>query len=166
MQSSSSFRARFVVAAFLAFAPASLPARLAQASDEYPSVLQDELDMPCAPGCTLCHSTQIGQLGTAAGGTLFGKATAVGAGPKNPARLREFVGMLEAGNTDTDDDGKPDTTELAEGGDPSSKGDGRVCGPEYGCGARIAKAPPSNGLGFGLAALCAGAVALGFRRRR
>ncbi len=67
---------------------------------------------------------------------------------------------------DTDKDGTSDYDELKEGNDPDKPGDSRLCGPAYGCGAHIAKAPAKNGGAWVLAACAAALVTFGFRRRR
>lgn len=43
---------------------ALLPARAALASPDYPAVLEETLQMPCAPQCTVCHRDNNGGLGT------------------------------------------------------------------------------------------------------
>lgn len=145
-----------------------LVAAPAQASPVFPSVVQKEYDMPCPPSCTLCHATDPGQAGNfikpfaimavvpAAGGGLAG----------DESKLKAALAKIKADGTDTDKDGTADAAELAEGNDPNKPGDSRLCGPSYGCGAHIAKAPAKNGGAWVLAACAAALVTFGFRRRR
>ena len=44
----------------------------AQATESYPDVLQQELEMPCVPSCTVCHRDANGGIGTVT--TLFGQS--------------------------------------------------------------------------------------------
>lgn len=166
----------------LGVAVASFVSAPAQASQTYPSVIAEEFDMPCAPTCTLCHSTNPGQSGTAVSGQLFGQALAFsGVSGMNEDSLRTALAKIKAGTADTlplrMPDGMPDSAdvdgdgigaydELKEGNDPNKPGDARLCGPEYGCGAHIAKAPAKNGGAWVLAASAAALVTFGFRRRR
>jgi hypothetical protein len=73
-------------------------------------------------------------------------------------------GVPDIGDFDGDGTGAYD--ELKEGNDPNKAGDARLCGPSYGCGAHIAKAPAKNGGAWVLAACAAALVTFGFRRRR
>jgi len=140
----------------------------AAASPAFPSVLQEEYDMPCAPSCTLCHATDPGQAGNfvkpfaimavvpASGGGLAG----------DESKLKTALAAIQTNQTDTDGDGASDYTELSEGNDPNVPGDVRLCGPAYGCGAHIARSPAKNGGAWILAACAAALVTFGFRRRR
>lgn len=140
----------------------------AAASQVFPSVVQEEYDMPCPPSCTLCHATDPGQAGN------FVKPFAIMAVVPNAGgglagdekKLKAALAKIKEARTDTDSDGTPDFEELAEGNDPNKPGDSRLCGPAYGCGAHIAKAPAKNGEAWVLAACAAALVTFGFRRRR
>ena len=146
-----------------------LVAGTAQGSPAFPSVMQKEFDMPCPPSCTLCHVTDPGQAGNfnkpfalmavvpAAGLPLAG----------DESKLKAGLQKIKAGGIafDTDKDGTSDYDELKEGNDPNKPGDSRLCGPSYGCGAHIAKAPAKNGGAWVLAACAAALVTFGFRRR-
>jgi len=139
----------------------------AHASQVFPSVVQKAYDMPCPPSCTLCHATDPGQA------TNFNKPFALmsvipAAGVPlrgDEAKLKTALAKIKADGTDTDKDGTPGATELAEGNDPNKAGEVRLCGPSYGCGAHIAKAPAKNGGIWVLAACAALLVTFGFRRR-
>ncbi len=147
----------------------ALVAGPAQASPAFPSVVQKEYDMPCPPSCTLCHATDPGQAGNfikpfalsavvpRAGGGLAGDES------KLEVALEKI--KTEMPRVDTDKDGTPDSDELSEGNDPNKPGDERLCGPAYGCGAHIAKAPAKNGGAWVLAVTAAALVTFGFRRR-
>ncbi len=71
---------------------------------------------------------------------------------------------LKAAPEDSDGDGMDDIAELAAGRDPNVAGAGDLCGPEYGCGARV---EPSGALdGHALLLALGVALALGARVRR
>ncbi len=145
----------------------SFAATPAQASQTFPSVVMEEYGMLCVPTCTLCHTTNPGQSGTAFMGQPFGKLVfANGALPQMDASLKTALGKIKEDRIDSDGDMTPDFEELAEGEDPNKSGDARLCGPEYGCGAHIAKAPAKNGGAWVLAVTAAALVTFGSRRRR
>jgi hypothetical protein len=139
----------------------------AQASQEFPSVLLDELGMPCAPNCTVCHATPLGGSGTVV--KKFGIAALI-AGPiakQDADSVRRALANMAKANppTDSDGDGTPDLVELTAGNDPNSEGEARICGPNYGCGAHISRVPPARGgTALAIAGSVAALMALGFRR--
>jgi hypothetical protein len=155
-------RARVILAVFGIGASAA-------ASPSYPEAIQSALGMPCAPACTLCHDSQSGGLATAnqpfalamiqAG--LAGKDASLVA----PALEQlELAGGPDAGApVDSDGDGEGDVAELREGRNPN--GPGVVCGPRYGCGARVEPRGQLDGLTLA-AALGLTALLFGLRRRR
>jgi hypothetical protein len=160
-----STRSRFAIA--LGLALASFVSASAEASQAFPSTVMAEYDMPCAPTCTLCHTTNPGQAGTAFMGQPFGRAVfANGALPTNVDSLKKALAAIKTNKVDSDGDKTPDFEELAQGDDPGKAGEARLCGPNYGCGAHIAKAPAKNGGAWVLAACAAALVTFGFRRRR
>jgi hypothetical protein len=167
-------------------------ARTAEASPNYPGLLQAALEKQfapqtfCVPLCTACHLTTIGgpgmlnDFGTNLllhGGLLqsnggMNDGTVLTSiqkwlGPTPPAGA-----LLNAmGEVDSDDDGEGDATELQNGDSPSvpgPRGKGQFCSDlRYGCaGGRIAAAPPPvDSVGL----FSAGLVVVGFaalRRRR
>ena len=161
----------------LAGAAGVLPLLLAlgaAASQDFPSEVQKTLDMPCPPPCTLCHTTQIGQAGTAVKpflielrnqGLMATPMVVVQGGDE--AAVAGALAQARITKMDSDKDMVPDTDELTAGLDPNTAGgDARICGPAYGCGARIAKASPNHHGSAGVAALAVMLVALGLRRRR
>lgn len=137
--------------------------RSSGASPDYPGRIQQELDMPCAPSCTICHRDNRGGLGTVS--QPFGKAMmAAGLRFFAPQTINPALAELEAQHTDSDGDGQGDVLELSAGRDPN--GDLDLCGltPRFGCGAQIAPHAPDSGLGL-LAAILTG-VALGVAAQR
>jgi hypothetical protein len=123
---------------------AALTANPAGASPEYPGALSEAAGMSCVPQCTVCHTTNPGRATTAlqpfsiamrGKGLLAGSPGLVAVAfeklrsdpdtkPEDVARYAAMVAALE-------DDYDPNTGQLA-------------CGPTYGCGARVAKAPPKR----------------------
>ncbi len=88
-----------------------------------------------------------------------------GLSPTEPDTVAPALAQLEADGTDSDQDGIPDVQELAEGSNPNVKGDSTLCGPRYGCGARVAPTDRVD-LSALLAALLAGGALIFSRRRR
>jgi hypothetical protein len=139
----------------------------AQASRQFPSAISDALGMPCAPNCTICHATEAGGSGTVV--KAFGRAAWI-AGPivkEDVDSLRRALSNMAKANPpiDSDGDGVTDLAELTAGNDPNSKGDARICGPNYGCGAHISRVPPArSGTALAIAGSVAALMGLGFRR--
>jgi hypothetical protein len=121
-------------------------------------------EMPCPPQCSLCHVDNTGGPG---------KLNAFGTSMKSTGGLFMTtvdpvlaLQALATANTDTDGDGVSDAQEVREGRDPSVSGERTLCGgPQYGCGARVAKPAPS-GLAGGLGLLTALVLGGLVRRRR
>jgi hypothetical protein len=160
---------RFVV---VGLAPTVLVAPTAQAEQTFPSVAQTVFDMPCAPRCTLCHATDPG-LGNNYPARAFTLSVIKAYQTKHPEQLptnddemKEALTLLKDGKVDSDGDQVLDDVELSQGNDPNKPGQERLCGPNYGCGARVAKAPAKNGDAWVLAACAAVVATFGFRRRR
>lgn len=122
------------------------------AHSTFPTLIRSELDMPCTPACTVCHTDNVGGFGTVT--EPFGKSMqSVGLlfieptlGPALEESLQRAI--------DSDGDGQSDIVELRGGQDPNGTGD--LCSQaalaaRYGCGASVASAPPSDAG----AALCA-----------
>ncbi|MBK7582947.1 MAG: hypothetical protein IPI67_22475 [Myxococcales bacterium] len=154
------------VAAGLALAVGIVAPSVAQASPTFPPELQADLDMPCAPPCTLCHRDSNGGVGTAV--QPFGAAIKnAGLTLKSPEKLPKALARLEAESADSDGDGVTDVDELREGRNPNTPGEGLLCAT-YGCGARVVRDTPGRSDAEGqdvwfLLAFAAGAVAV--RRR-
>lgn len=146
----------------------------ASASQDFPSEVQKTLDMPCPPPCTLCHTTQLGGSGTAVKQfAIVLRNTGIMATPPVLVQAGDAAGVgaalkiAEATGMDSDGDMVPDTEELKDGRDPNTPGgDARICGPSYGCGARLAAPPASQTGALIVAGGVAALVAFGLRRRR
>lgn len=144
--------------AALALAVTALGAPSAWAKPEFPGQLAQDRDVPCAPVCTVCHLVNPGTKGTAqrafASRMMFMGLMDRGADKafaalklSQVASDQEMVERLEAGN----DPNSPPSAKLL------------ACGPQYGCGARIAKATPSNDAS--IATVMAGLSAFALSRR-
>jgi len=150
-------RAVIVAAALLA------PQR-AQASEQFPTAIQDAAQMPCTPSCTLCHGVDPGTASTymnkKLGKTLFFfNSKVVGPGDSDALKVNyaAYKATPEGAAVDAD---------LKLGIDPETKAD--LCSGAnnvtYGCGAHVAaKAPPSDASAL---LWIAGAMALGALVRR
>jgi hypothetical protein len=100
-------------------AAAMLLALPASASPTYPEALAGQLELSCAPACTLCHDTMAG--GPATVNTRFGievraRRRLVSG---NTEQLFAVITQLEADGTDSDGDGTGDVAELRAGGNPN-----------------------------------------------
>jgi len=120
-----------------------LSASSAHAEPTFPAAIQAAAGIPCAPPCTLCHTTTPGTAQTA---TKLFASTVITHGliPGHPESMTTVVAALRADMVDTDKDGVLDVDELAAGSDPSNPRPGsELCGPLYGCaGGHIAKVSP------------------------
>lgn len=135
----------------------------AAASPDYPAALQDATGAPCPPPCTVCHMTMNGGAGTVV--KPFADAMIkAGLDGEDVESLKTAVKGLESNAADSDGDGVNDFAELAAGRDPNVAGVGDLCGPEYGCGARVEPAGELDGHALVLA--LGVAVVLGARIRR
>ena len=111
---------------------------LAQAEEIFPGVIAQAANMPCAPTCTLCHSSNPGRIDTwpkKKFGLYMGTHGAK-MGDKNSiiTAFNAYKAEATAG---------PGLAALQQGLDPDNGTS--LCGPTYGCGAHVAKqAPPSN----------------------
>ena len=130
--------------------------RGAQASSSFPPKLQQglETEFPgqafCVPQCTACHTTNVGGFGTLNSFGLnlrnFGGLAPVAGNPVTS--LHAYFEAVASGKTngDSDGDGISDEAELKALSSPAvagTRGEGQLC-PDirYGCGARMASAPP------------------------
>lgn len=151
----------------VAFAGTLLLAPSALGSPEYPSVIQDELGMPCAPQCTLCHTTNPGRAGTA--DQPFVDTLGVASGDPDGLRsaLQGLAGDGATAAPDTDGDGATDASELSVGHDPNVQGEGDICALDvrYGCGARVEPQGPLSPAGSIAAMLTVLGLGLLARRR-
>lgn len=169
-----SIKSRGFVFASALFALASLGhTRTAYASSNFPVALQAALQQElgksfCVPLCNACHLTTAGGPGNynPFGLNLLGNGLF---NPQDTAQVQPALHALLAKNLDSDGDGKSDKDELTAGEMPGIVGDTQICpsdAVQYGCGARIAPAPPPvDRLGL----FSAGLVVIGLtllRRRR
>jgi hypothetical protein len=141
----------------------------ALATPEFPETIQEALNMPCVPQCVLCHLTPSGgPLNYRFGDTLssYGQV----ARPHDRQSLRDALENIENNPSkpggQADGDGVSDIEELRRGDDPNVDGAGNLCGPRYGCGARIAPHGAPDSLGALSAVVVAAALALAMRRLR
>jgi hypothetical protein len=102
------------------------------------------------------------------GGAGSGGASDAGAGDAASDAAGGSGGSGGSSGTviDSDEDGMGDVEELRNDRDPNVFGAGIVCGPTYGCGARVAPRGRVDGLALGAALAVAGALLLSMRRWR
>lgn len=134
-------------------------ASAALASSSYPAAVEGDQGMPCAPQCTLCHTTNAGGGGTVT--SAFGVAMmdrGMAGGSQTNLVLAALASMGTDG-VDSDGDGIVDVDELTNGDDPN--GGAAFCDtltPTYGC------FNTSAGLSWSLGGVALAAFAA--RRRR
>lgn len=130
------------------------------ASESYPGAMQEELDMPCAPPCTVCHQSNQGGIGTIKPDSFGAAVVERGLGFREDDCIPAALAAVESGATgdacagtlgpgsgasvDSDGDGAGDLQELREGTDPNGSANASLCALTYGCGARIAPEPRSH----------------------
>ncbi len=152
-------------------------AERARASETFPPKVQEAMMKRlnasyCVPQCILCHQTNQGGIGTL---NPFGKdlkqATTLVPGKPDSVVPAFETYFATQGSTDSDMDGTSDVKELEIGDSPAvagALGTNLIC-PDlrYGCGARIASAPPPvDRLGLISAGLVVCGAALSRRQRR
>lgn len=117
----------------------------AAASPDFPGLLQEQLNMPCVPQCTLCHRDANGGRGTVV--TPFGVTMREeGLQGRVPATVPTALNGVVEGQYDSDGDGTGDAEELKEGFNPNQEGNGLLC-TQYGCGSSIAPYQGSHPVG-------------------
>jgi hypothetical protein len=114
----------------------------ASAEQPFPGAIQEAASIPCTPTCLLCHTDIPGtrdNLKQPFGLTVLRN----GIQPGHPESMQTVIANLRDRKVDTDSDGKLDVDELAVGSNPNlTDPKAELCGPEYGCGAHLAPAPP------------------------
>jgi hypothetical protein len=107
---------------FLTLTIALLPTA-ALASPSYPGTVASELELPCEPECTLCHTRSTGGFATV--NTPFGLTVRMQHGLTccDPTLLAEVIEEIREAETDSDDDGTSDVDELHALTDPNSSED-------------------------------------------
>jgi len=110
----------------------------ARASEIFPPAIQQAAGLTCTPSCTLCHTTNPGNI-VSWRGKPFGAYMGT-----HGTLVQQIPTLLAAFNMYKADPAQAQgLMRLQEGVDPDT-GDS-LCGPTYGCGAHIAKkAPPSD----------------------
>jgi MYXO-CTERM domain-containing protein len=152
---------------FLALMPAVLPST-ALASPSYPRAIASELDLPCEPACTLCHTQPTGGFATV--NTPFGLTARMQHGLTccSPALVADVLEDVRDAESDSDDDGSSDIDELEALTDPNEDEDADLActTPEgdSGCSVRSPGAARTSSVLF-VAAVFVG-VAAAVRRRR
>lgn len=135
----------------------------AVASPSYPNAVQKASGSPCPPPCTVCHESESGGYGTATKPFAESMMAVGDLEAEDEQLVAPAIAALKAAQIDSDADGVDDVSELALGDDPNLFGEGDLCGPQYGCGARVEPEGPIDGAAV---ALAAGVVALMLARRR
>jgi hypothetical protein len=155
------------IALALLFTPA-----VAFASPTFPGALQEAANMPCAPQCTLCHRDSAGGYGTLVEGTTAAPTFVkqmIDADPgleaENPSSVKPALDAVEGLGADSDGDGVGDVAELREGSNPNIKGDATLCGPTYGCGARIAKSERTDWFSLLVGLIVTAGLLVSWRRK-
>jgi hypothetical protein len=116
--------------------------RAGHAAPDFPTLLAQQLNMPCPPPCTICHQDLAGGFSTVV--KPFGRAMmAAGLTPVD-STMAPALSSLEKAQTDSDGDGTDDVLELSAGTDPNGSADLCSLTPRYGCGAHIANSPSPN----------------------
>ncbi|MCI0571886.1 MAG: thrombospondin type 3 repeat-containing protein [Myxococcaceae bacterium] len=107
----------------------------AWATSNFPEVLQQELALPSAPSCSLCHQgpEAVGTVVTPFGTSMRQRGLVL----YDDAALRSALGAMLEQAVDSDGDGTPDLDELRAGEDPNrvppGAGEVELLEPRYGC---------------------------------
>jgi hypothetical protein len=147
-----------------------LAASTAFASPSYPAAIASELDLPCEPACTLCHTRATGGFATV--NTPFGLTVRMDHGLVccDASLVSEVLDELREMETDSDADGTSDIAELEALTDPNTEGDVdlacEAASDDSGCSISRAGAVPRTGGSALLVAAVFVVVAATIRRRR
>jgi hypothetical protein len=157
----------------------------AHARPPFPGIVQETLDLSCAPPCTLCHTSPSPVADNATQPfvtNLYYTRDAHSAEhhPISESTLPNLLRLLETspcakmddfactttpcGPCNADGTGEPDIAELRAGDNPNNS-DELHC-PKYGCGAHIAPLRPGRPVDGSVALVTLGAVAVFVRRWR
>ena len=157
-------RMRKLVLGIASLGAASLWPSLATAEETFPAAIGEAANMPCAPTCTLCHTSNPGRADTWPGkkfGFFIGTHGVVKGATAADVKMAFNAYKATAA---TDPAVATALMALQNGVDPET-GES-LCGPTYGCGAHVAKkAPPTD---FSAPLWVVGAIVAGgiLRRRR
>ena|ERR1019366_1800319 len=141
----------------------------AEATPDFPGVIQQVVGSAAPPPCTICHNNPNGGLGTVT--TVFGMyMRSRGLVPYDENSLRNALAAATGEQHSSSDDGITDIQALREGRDPNAglgaaTSQAQLPPPDYGCGAHVA--PSSRGTsGAALFLAATAGIALVRRRRR
>jgi hypothetical protein len=157
----------------------------AHARPTFPGIVQETLDLGCAPPCTLCHTSSSPVADNATQPFVTNlyftrDAHTTEHHPITESTLPDLLKLLEmppcakmddfacstmpCGPCNADGQGEPDIAELRAGDNPNNAGE-LPC-PKYGCGAHIAPFRSERPVDGSVALLMLGAVAVFVRRWR
>ncbi|MCI0573715.1 MAG: hypothetical protein L0Y66_23515 [Myxococcaceae bacterium] len=112
------------------------------ASSAFPGTIKTKTGASVAPPCVVCHTTDIGGIGTV--DKEFGLALMdAGLSAGNTTKLEQLIGDFRTQNVDTDGDGTIDFDELNLGRNPSLGGPSD-CFPGSSACAADNEVPPIN----------------------
>lgn len=154
---------RNVAIGIVSLGAVSLWTAQAAAEETFPAIIAKDANMPCAPTCTLCHTTNPGMAGTWVG-KKFGRFIGTNGAMKGvPSSVTTAFNAYKA--SAAMDATVPTVLMALQNGIDPETGES-LCGPMYGCGAHVAKKLPPSDVSAPLWAL--GAVIAGgiLRRRR
>jgi hypothetical protein len=115
----------------------------ARANPAFPTLLQQNVPMPCLPPCTICHLTNAGGPGMIRPMSMGTTWPMYGLDGTQPASLVPALTNARGAMQDTDHDTVPDDVELNAGADPNNPAMGAmICGASGGTG--TPPAGPSN----------------------
>jgi hypothetical protein len=146
------------------------PASTAFASPGYPATIASELELPCEPACTLCHTRATGGFATV--NTPFGLSVRMDEGLEccDASMLPRVLDELRDKETDSDGDGDGDIAELQALTSPNTEGDVDLAcdaaADDSGCSVSDAGATPRAGRAALLVAAVFFVMAAAVRRRR
>lgn len=154
---------RNLVLGIVSLGTVSLWPAQAAAEETFPAVIAKEANMPCAPTCTLCHTSNPGRAETWPGKPFGFFMGTHGVARGVPSSVATAFQQFKA-SAATDPSVATALMSLQNGVDPDN-GES-LCGATYGCGAHVAKKLPPSDVSAPLWVI--GAVLAGgiLRRRR
>jgi hypothetical protein len=174
MQTSKIFK--LTIVGLLAGLGALVQPSTARAEEPFPGGLQEAAGLSCAPSCTLCHTTNPGQVNTWTkpfGAAVINRGATKGSGEAGiKTAWAKLVVDAQTPPMNPNDPGDPNViaarlvASLRAGLDPETGAE--LCQVTYGCGAHIAKDAPRDdwsGLLFVAGAMGFGALLRRAKRR-